>query len=326
MERIKRVYLHFFTVWLFMILSSCNNSDSANNYQGGDSEKSSNSHGNLWPDEPSSSSLSLLDLIGKSSSEQSFISSSSRVSVSSSSSFMIPSSSSIKAPESSSSAYISSSSSLTKLSSAYHRQSQFLWNSRDELDYALIEFEETFYNTEAYWYDFSDSLEQSAGNSTIHWPVGVDDYGSLFSPLIREYYSITGTTKLREGYPDPYAGFGLYLYNDNNNMLGLDVTTWDGFCIVYDASSPFVLELVAAQSSDSASYVYELRKGSQIYKEIKWSDFKPTNAQAPDISKIAQNLKNIRLKFTQSISGPETNFSIYEFGSLGQCNYLYTYD
>lgn len=308
---------------LAAMLVACDGTDSATNPHGSESGKSSNSQSDLWPTELSSSSLSLIDLIGRSSSSQS-ISSSSHLPQSSSYNPVIQSSSSsIKVPESSPSAYVSSSSSYTKLSSAYHRDSYFIWNSRDGIDYALIEFEETFYNTEAYWYDFSDSIEHTSGKSTIHWPVGLDYYGSLFSLLIREYHSITGTTELREGYPDPYAGLELYLYNDNNSMLGLDVTTWRGFCIVYESSSPFILELVAAQSPDSASYYYELKQGNKYYHGIEWLDFKPTNAMAPAITEIIQNLRKVRLKFTQSISGSETTFSISQFGSNGKCS---TYD
>lgn len=120
----------------------------------------------------------------------------------------------------------------------------------------------------------------------------------------------------------PYVGIGFNIWNSEQS--GVDISSWDGFCLEYQASMNFSVRL-KNESDGSFSYEDNLeaeinRSDSMIIVDIPWSKFK-FKSWGPGATKeeILAKTAAVYLLFSGD-SGETGEFKLVKFGSLGACD------
>lgn len=205
---------------------------------------------------------------------------------------------------------------------AYEVKEPFLWNaSMDSVGHVVTGSAD---ESSGYWYAFGD------GNSSWEWPSDIkeNELGDFFGQMVKAYQSIQGKMILGEPAPDgemisgkPYVGIGFNIWNSEQS--GVDISSWEGFCLEYQASMNFLLRLKS--ESDNSSYEDNLeaeisRSDSMVVVDIPWSEFQ-FESWGPGATKeeILAKTAAVYLLFSGN-SGETGKFKLVKFGSLGACN------
>ncbi len=205
---------------------------------------------------------------------------------------------------------------------AYEVKEPFLWDaSVDSVGQVVTGSAD---ESAGYWYAFSD------GNSSWEWPSDIkeNELGDFFRQMVKAYQSVQGKMIFGGLAPDgemlsgkPYVGIGFNIWNSEQS--GVDISSWEGFCLEYQASMNFLLRLKS--ESDNSSYENNLeaeisRSDSMVVVDIPWSEFK-FESWGPGATKeeILAKTAAVYLLFAGD-SGETGEFKLVKFGSLGACN------
>ena len=153
------------------------------------------------------------------------------------------------------------------------------------------------------------------------------DDGS-FLPIIEEYDALRGTFTLDKGILayDPFVSVGFRIAKDSaGNPVPVDVSNWEGICILYSSTVSAVIELVLSDSLNEAlGYALpgvDLVNSYSKSKCFEWGKFRrPTwgakvDGWEDDIGKTAaKQLVAVRIRF-QGKTGKTGEFSINGIGS-----------
>lgn len=205
---------------------------------------------------------------------------------------------------------------------AYEVKEPFLWDaSVDSVGQVVTGSAD---ESAGYWYAFSD------GNSSWEWPSDIkeNELGDFFRQMVKAYQSVQGKMIFGGLAPDgemlsgkPYVGIGFNIWNSEQS--GVDISSWEGFCLEYQASMNFLLRLKS--ESDNSSYENNLEaeishSDSMVVVDIPWSEFK-FESWGPGATKeeILAKTAAVYLLFAGD-SGETGEFKLVKFGSLGACN------
>lgn len=236
---------------------------------------------------------------------------------------------------SSSSVYTTSTSSSNTSSSSFVIQCGDLWcGATDEV--GKVETGSENEETAGYWYDCNDAgkdhtgsslpfCESEKGSSVFEFPADVEPnvYGYLFGPLIEAYGGVKGNVFLNDGFQYPYAYLAFNLVSEG--LEGMDISNWDGICLVYESTIGFYIELVPENEQDITeynNYKAGVAKSSSVSSfDYPWNKFTQESGwgKSVDQATILSNVATIRLKFTGT-PGITGEFNIRSIGRLGTCN------
>ncbi len=206
---------------------------------------------------------------------------------------------------------------------AYEVKEPFLWDaSVDSVGQVVTGSAD---ESAGYWYAFSD------GNSSWEWPSDIkeNELGDFFRQMVKAYQSVQGKMIFGGLAPDgemlsgkPYVGIGFNIWNSEQS--GVDILSWDGFCLEYQASMNFSVRL-KNEPDGSSSYEDNLeaeinRSDLMVVVDIPWSEFK-FESWGPGATKeeILAKTAAVYLLFAGD-SGETGEFKLVKFGSLGACN------
>ena len=180
-------------------------------------------------------------------------------------------------------------------------------------------------DTYGWWYTYTDDHE--GGNSKITWPHGLNEYKDFVPPSVLATAGIQGTVKMGNNYKYPYAGLGFNLKNESQSPV--DITSWDGMCVVYYASHPMYLEIHAANEDDVTGYNNPKAilpssldyNNHNLIADIDWNYFVQEEGWGKEasLSSVLQKAGSISFKFTGE---QETSygFIIFAIGPKGTCS------
>lgn len=193
--------------------------------------------------------------------------------------------------------------------------------------------------TAGYWYDCNDAGKNrygdncpklydpnhDRGSSVFEFPadVEVNAYNNFFGSLIEAYGGVKGNVFLNDGFQYPYAYLAFNLVSEG--LEGMDISNWDGICLVYESTISFDIELVPENEQDITDYNnYKARvaKSSSVSSfDYPWNKFTQESGwgKSVDQATILSNVATIRFKFTGT-AGTIGNFNIRSIGRLGTCN------
>ena len=178
-----------------------------------------------------------------------------------------------------------------------------------------------------YWYTATD--ENDEGTSTFIFPSGDNrnNYEYFYSSLVKEYGGIKGIAELGEGYDYPYLLLGFDLYDASQR--GVNISDWEGLCLVYESAIGFGIELVPeddrtltgynnykATVSKSTSYL----SSTLVSVDFPWDKFKQGAGwgNEVDLATVLSQVATIRLRF-EGTAGTVGEFNIRSIGRLGTC-------
>ena len=235
---------------------------------------------------------------------------------------------------SSSSIYTTNTSSSNTSSSSFVIQCGDLWCGATD-DEGKVETGSTE-RTAGYWYDCNDAgkdhnglsfsfCSPDGGSSVFEFPSEIEEntYGNFFGPLIEAYGGIKGKVILGEGYRYPYAYLAFNLVSEG--LEGMDISNWDGICLVYESTYGFYIELVPENECDVTEYNnYKIRipeSSRTSTLDYPWAKFKQEAdwGKEADRDTVLSKVATIRIKF-EGTAGTTGDFYIRSIGRLGTCN------
>ena len=161
------------------------------------------------------------------------------------------------------------------------------------------------------------------GTSDITWPVALGNGYSAkaLDPVIDYADAVSGTVSLGSGYDYPYVFLGFYMNGDSSDV---DITAWEGICLVYKTTLGFSLTLASKDEATVTEYnnykAVVSKSANPTVVNLPWSKFKQevgwgqTIAQATALASVGK----IYLNFSGS-AGTTGDFSIYSIGRLNTC-------
>ena len=171
-----------------------------------------------------------------------------------------------------------------------------------------------------YWYTYTD--QDDNGNSEFTYPVDpIIGSVNYFDPIIQQYGGIKGTVTLQDGYQYPYAGLGFDLVSGNRE--GVDITDWNGLCIVYKSTVGFYVKIPVEDEEHVVewdNYRYKLRKSDDMtIVNIPWNDFRQAKfGKVIDLPEALKMVAAITIEFNDDVGSPE-DFFIQSIGRYGTC-------
>ena len=178
-------------------------------------------------------------------------------------------------------------------------------------------------NLSGWWWEYND------GSSSFDWPASKGSQNS-FQPIIDACGGVCGDVYLDNGTLGyNYIGIGFnvagYIYEDDVTPETVNVSSWDGICLVYSTDGPLYVQM--GLSDDREKTVesdiprYELILGKNKVVNILWSEFSQArwNTKVPIITgtTAAKELQSIKFQF----NGTEGrySFNIMSIGTYGSC-------
>lgn len=177
-------------------------------------------------------------------------------------------------------------------------------------------------STSGWWYEFNDN--DDGGSSYIQFPADIELYqdGLEFGHMAKVYGVIKATVKLNDGYEYPYAGIGFNVWNEQKE--GADISAWGGFCLEYQSTITFRIELVPENEeevTESNNYHATVAKAaSMTTTNYRWDKFKQEKewGKEADLDSVLAKTASIKLAF-QGLPETKGDFLIQEIGSYGMC-------
>lgn len=161
-----------------------------------------------------------------------------------------------------------------------------------------------------YWHFQTDKKE--GGSSTLNWPVQIGHTYSETSlePVIATYGALVGSYTLNNGIKNPYVKVGFDL--DNQSTQNVDISDWNGLCLVYESDHDFSIELAPYGNSVSTNNPTATipKSFSRATIDLPWDSFSQSSGSS--------TVHDINFIFS---GAPNTNglFAFYTVGKLGTC-------
>ena len=177
-------------------------------------------------------------------------------------------------------------------------------------------------STSGWWYVFSD--DDDGGSSYIQFPVDLEIYqdGLEFSHMAESYDAIDLKVLLGDGYEHPYAGIAFNVWNIDKK--GADVSAWGGFCLSYQSTLDFSIELFPEDEENLTgqnNYKAKVAKAATMTTmDFSWEKFKQGSGwgKEADLDSVLAKTAAVRLKF-EAVAGTKGDFLIKRVGSFGMC-------
>ena len=172
--------------------------------------------------------------------------------------------------------------------------------------------------TAGYWFDFTDVND--GGTSTITYPSDVEEntYGNFFGPLVEAYGGVKGQVSLGDGFDYPYAGVGFNIWSENQE--GVNVASWGGIVLEYEATHGFAVELVTDNEKDLAydNFLASVPRSPTVREIVlPWSKFKQGGWGTEYVRDSAlARVAAIRIRF-EGTAGTVNDFRITKIRSIG---------
>lgn len=172
-------------------------------------------------------------------------------------------------------------------------------------------------NTYGYWFYYGDA------SSSFSWTYGGTP-STFVEKSVMPYGGIKGKATLGEG-EDAYLGLGFNVAGETGK--GVDISSWNGLCVIYQSTAPFFLSLVDASNgalTDYNDFKAALPKGNKAntayLANIKWSDFYQEAGwgKVASITDVLSSVSQIAFKFKYVTSLTNT-FAIVAIGKYGTC-------
>ena len=94
--------------------------------------------------------------------------------------------------------------------------------------------------------------------------------------MAKVYGAIKATVKLGDGYNYPYAGLAFNIWNDQQE--GADISAWGGFCLEYQSTIGFSIELVPENEEDVTAFnnyrATVAKAASMTTMNFRWDKFR----------------------------------------------------
>lgn len=174
-----------------------------------------------------------------------------------------------------------------------------------------------------WWFDYTDAAD--SGNSTITFPSDIkpNAYGNFYGPLIENYNGIQASVKMGDGYEFPYAGIGFNVWNEQKE--GADISAWGGFCLEYQSTIGFSIELVPENEEDVTAFnnykATVAKAASMNTTNFRWDKFRQETGwgKEANLDSVLAKTASVKLAFNER-AGTEGDFLIYMVGSFGMCS------
>ena len=177
-------------------------------------------------------------------------------------------------------------------------------------------------STSGWWYEFNDN--DDGGSSYIQFPADLEIYqdGLEFSHMAESYDVIDLKVVLGDGSEMPFAGIAFNVWNID--MKGADISAWGGFCLSYQSTIGFNIELVPEDEvhvTERNNYKAKVAKAATMTTiDFSWEKFKQGSGwgKEADLDSVLAKTAVVRLVFS---GGAETkgDFLIKRVGSYGMC-------
>ncbi|MBR1745734.1 MAG: T9SS type A sorting domain-containing protein [Fibrobacter sp.] len=141
--------------------------------------------------------------------------------------------------------------------------------------------------------------------------------------MAKVYGVIKATVKLNDGYEYPYAGLGFNVWNEQKE--GADISAWGGFCLEYQSTIGFSIELVPENEeevTESNNYKATVTKAaSMTTMNYRWDKFKQEKGwgKEADLDSVLAKTASVKLAFYGQ-AGTEGDFLIQKIGSYCMCS------
>ena len=171
--------------------------------------------------------------------------------------------------------------------------------------------------TAGYWFDFTDVND--GGTSTITYPSDVEEnaYGNFFGPLVEAYGGVKGQVSLGDGFDYPYAGVGFNIWSENQE--GVNIASWGGIVLEYEATHGFAVELVTDNEKDLAydNFLAFVPRSPTVREIVlPWSKFKQGGWGTDYVRDSAlARVAAIRIRF-EGTAGTVNDFRITKIRSI----------
>ena len=135
--------------------------------------------------------------------------------------------------------------------------------------------------------------------------------------------AIKATVKLNDGYEYPYAGLGFNVWNEQKE--GADISAWGGFCLEYQSTIGFGIELVPENEeevTESNNYRATVAKAASMNTtNFRWDKFRQETGwgKEANLDSVLAKTASVKLAFNER-AGTEGDFLIYMVGSFGMCS------
>lgn len=178
-------------------------------------------------------------------------------------------------------------------------------------------------STSGWWYFYDDSDDGGKSNITVPADIETRESPDFIGVMAEVYGAIKATIKLNDGYEYPYAGLGFNVWNEQKE--GADISAWGGFCLEYQSTIGFSIELVPENEeevTESNNYRATVAKAaSMTTMNFRWDKFRQETGwgKEADLDSVLAKTASVKLAFTNH-AGTEGDFLIYMVGSFGMCS------
>ena len=178
-------------------------------------------------------------------------------------------------------------------------------------------------STSGWWYFYDDSDYGGKSNITVPADIETRESPDFIGVMAEVYGAIKATVKLNDGYDYPYAGIGFNVWNEQKE--GADISAWGGFCLEYQSTIGFSIELVPENEeevTESNNYKATVTKAaSMTTMNYRWDKFKQEKGwgKEADLDSVLAKTASVKLAFYGQ-AGTEGDFLIQKIGSYCMCS------
>ena len=178
-------------------------------------------------------------------------------------------------------------------------------------------------STSGWWYFYDDSDYGGKSNITVPADIETRESPDFIGVMAEVYGAIKATVKLNDGYEYPYAGIGFNVWNEQKE--GADISAWGGFCLEYQSTIGFSIELVPENEEDvTASNNYRAtvaKAASMTTVNFRWDKFRQETGwgKEANLDSVLAKTASVKLAF-QGLPETKGDFLIQKIGSYGICS------
>ena len=177
--------------------------------------------------------------------------------------------------------------------------------------------------TSGWWYFYDDSDYGGRSNITVPADIETRESPDFIGAMAEVYGAIKATVKLNDGYKYPYAGIGFNVWNEQKE--GADISAWGGFCLEYQSTIGFSIELVPENEEDVTAFnnykATVAKAASMNTTNFRWDKFRQETGwgKEANLDSVLAKTASVKLAF-RNRAGTEGDFLIYMVGSFGMCS------
>ena len=178
-------------------------------------------------------------------------------------------------------------------------------------------------STSGWGYSYDDSDDGGKSNITVPADIETRESPDFIGAMAKVYGVIKATVKLNDGYEYPYAGIGFNVWNEQKE--GADISAWGGFCLEYQSTIGFSIELVPENEeevTESNNYKATVAKAASMNTtNFRWDKFRQETGwgKEANLDSVLAKTASVKLAFNER-AGTEGDFLIYMVGSFGMCS------